>query len=55
MGIIPAFFILKEQDMDNKKKEVKDEHELIRLNKFLSDAGVLIQEEKGTDLLKQVK
>ena len=25
--------------MDNKKKEVKDEHELIRLNKFLSDAG----------------
>ena len=45
MGIIPAFFILKEHDMDNKKKEVKDEHELIRLNKFLSDAGVCSRRE----------
>ena len=31
--------------MDNKKKEVKDEHELIRLNKFLSDAGVCSRRE----------
>ena len=45
MGIIPAFFILKEHDMDNKKKEVKDEHELIRLNKFLSDVGVCSRRE----------
>ena len=45
MGLIPAFFILKEHDMDNKKKEVKDEHELIRLNKFLSDAGVCSRRE----------
>ena len=31
--------------MDNKKKEVKDEHEVIRLNKFLSDAGVCSRRE----------
>ena len=31
--------------MDNKKKEVKDEHELIRLNKFLSDVGVCSRRE----------